>query len=138
MPKKLPDTPIAHIHAPRFPHDPVEIIGNGRGLERLINALIDAVDLGAGEGEVSTSARESFAVRITCLEGDRRAEEWRRSGSPHWDIDDPMIARVLDLTEENTRLRHVVASLRRERKSIQEVDYSGGDGAPQGGGLGSG
>ena len=87
---------------------------------------------------MSTSARESFAVRITCLEGDRRPEEWRRSGSPHWDIDDPMIARVLDLTEENSRLRHVVASLRRERKSIRGVDYSGGEGPPQGGSRGSG
>ncbi len=132
------DPPIAHIHAPRFPHDPVEIIGNGRGLERLINALIDAVDLGGGEGEVSTSAREPFAVRITCLEGKRRPEEWRRSGSPHWDIDDPIIARVLDLTEENARLRHVVTSLRRERKSIRGVDYSGGEGPVQGGNRGSG
>ncbi len=138
MPYKPPAPPVAHIHAPRFPHDPVEIIGNGRGLERLINALIDAVDLGRGVGEVSTSARESFAVRITCLEGDRRPEEWRRSGSSCWDIDDPIIARVLDLTEENARLRHLVASLRRERKSIRNVDYSGGEGPAQGGIRGSG
>ncbi len=138
MPKKPPDPPIAHVHAPRFPHDPVEIIGNGRGLERLINALIDAVDLGGGQGEVSSSAGEAFAVRVTCLEGGRRPEEWRRSGSPHWDIDDPMIARVLDLTEENCRLRHVVSSLRRERKSIRGVDYSGSEGTPQGGNRGSG
>ena len=63
---------------------------------------------------------------------------WRRSGSPYWDIDDPLIARVLDLTEENSRLRQVVASLRRERKAIGEVDYSGGDKAVDGGLIGPG
>ena len=68
-------------------------------------------------------------MRVTRLDGDRRAEEWLRSGSPCWDIDDPMIARVLELMEENARLRQVVASLRRERKSLRGIDRSGGDGA---------
>jgi len=138
MHAKQPDMPIAHVHAPRFPHDPVEVIGNERGLERMINALIDAVDLGTGEGEVSTSEGETFAVHVLRLDGNRRPEEWRRSGSPYWDIDDPLIARVLDLTEENSRLRQVVASLRRERKAIGEVDYSGGDKAVDGGLIGPG
>jgi hypothetical protein len=103
----------------------------------LIHVLIDAVDLGCGVGEMCTSEGEAFAVRVTRLDGDRRPEEWRRSGSPYWDIDDPLIARVLDLTAENRRLRQVVGSLRRERKSIKEVDYSGGDGATGGGLPGS-
>jgi len=98
-------------------------------LERLINALIDAVDLGRAAGEVCTSEGETFAVRVTRLDGDRRPEEWRRSGSPYWDIDDPMIARVLELMQENARLRQVVASLRRERKSMRGIDRSGGDGS---------
>ncbi len=129
MPAKKPNSAILRVHAPRFPQDPVEFLGNRRGLERLINALIDAVDLGRAAGEVCTSEGETFAVRVTRLDGDRRPEEWRRSGSPCWDIDDPMITRVLELMEENARLRQVVASLRRERKSIGGIDRSGGDGA---------
>ena len=129
MPAKKPHPAILHVHAPRFPQDPVEFLGNRRGLKRLINALIDAVDLGSGAGEVFTSEGETFAVRVTRLDGDRRPEEWRRSGSPYWDIDDPMIARVLELMQENARLRQVVASLRRERKSLRGIDRSGGDGA---------
>ena len=126
MPVKKPDPAIAHVHAPRFPQDPVEFLGNRRGLERLINALIDAVDLGRAAGEVCTSEGETFAVRVTRLDGDRRAEEWLRSGSPYWDIDDPMIARVLELMEENARLRQVVASLRRD------ASRSGGSTAREG------
>ena len=56
------------------------------------------------------------------------------SGSPHWDVDDPLIARILDLTEENPRLRRVISGLRRECKSIMEVDYLGGTEAMDAGG----
>ena len=119
------DASIAHIHAPRFPEDMLEIIGNRRGLERLINALIEAVDQGRGEAFVRTADGYDSAVQVTCLDGSRRAEEWQRSGSPYWDIDDPFVARILDLTAENTRLRQLIASLRRERKSLLTVEDSG-------------
>jgi hypothetical protein len=138
MPEPRPEQPIAHIYAPRFPDDPVEIIGNRRGLERLINALIDAVSRGDGQGQVRTSDGFDTSVRVTCLEGKRRPEEWRRSRSHHWDIDDPLVARVLDLSEENRRLRQVISSLRRDRKSIELVDDPGGSGATDGGSHASG
>jgi hypothetical protein len=116
--------PRAQIYAPRFPHDPIEIIGNRRGLERMINALIDAITLDHGTGFIQSSEGQTSELRVTRLEGNRRPEEWRRSGSPYWDIEDPLVARILDLTEENTRLRKVIMSLRCERKSVVNVDYA--------------
>ena len=126
MPANRPEFPIAHIHAPRFPHEPIDIIGNKPGLARLINVLIDAVGQGRANGPIFTSDGADSEVRATCLQGQRRSEEWRRAGSSHWDIDDPLIARILDLTEENGRLRRVISGLRRERKPITKVDYLGG------------
>ena len=95
------------------------------GLERLINALIDAVSEGGGRGAIVTSDGHDAEVRVTRLEGKRRPEEWRRSGSPHWDVDDPLIAKIVDLTEENRRLRWVVSALRHLSKSITPVDSRG-------------
>ena len=91
----------------------------------MINALIDAVDLGTGEGEVFTAGGDTYAVRVTRLDGNRRPEEWRRSGSPYWDIDDPLIARVLDLTEENSRLRQVVAFATAEKQGDRRSRFFG-------------
>lgn len=115
--------PITQIYAPRFPGDPIEIIGNQEGLELLINAVIDAVSTGSGQTELSSSDGFESEVRAVCLEGNRRAEEWARSGTPYWDIDDPLVARILDLTEENRRLRDLVSALRAERKPIHHVEY---------------
>jgi hypothetical protein len=122
MPAKRPEDPIAHIYAPRFPHEPIDIIGNRAGLERLICILIDAVGESRAKGPVYTSDGLDSEVRAVCLEGKRRPEEWRRAGSPHWDIDDPRIARIVELTDENHRLRQLIAQLRRERKSITKAD----------------
>jgi hypothetical protein len=122
MPAKRQEDPIAHIYAPRFPHEPIDIIGNRAGLERLICILIDAVGESRARGPILTSDGLEFEVRAVCLEGQRRPEEWRRAGSPHWDIDDPRIARIVDLTEENARLRQLIAQLRRDRKSITKAD----------------
>jgi hypothetical protein len=126
MPAKRPEFTIAHIHAPRFPHEPIDIIGNKPGLGRLINVLIDAVGEGRAGGTISTSDGFDSEVRATCLQGERRPEEWRRAGSPCWEVDDPLIARILDLTEENGRLRRVISALRHERKSLLEFDSLGG------------
>jgi hypothetical protein len=41
-------------------------------------------------------------------------------------VDDPLIARILDLTEKIGRLRLIISALRRERKSIMEFDSLGG------------
>ena len=72
MPAKKPDPAIAHVHAPRFPQDPVEFLGNRRGLERLINALIDAVDLGQRRGrgvyERGGGARPAH-IKLTVMTG---------------------------------------------------------------------
>jgi hypothetical protein len=122
MPAKRPESPITHIYAPRFPHEPIEIIGNRPGLERLICILIDAVGERRAKGPVCTSDGCDSEVRAICLDGPRRPEEWRRAGSPRWDVDDPLIAQIVDLTEENSRLRRVIADLRRERKSVTKVD----------------
>jgi hypothetical protein len=50
-------------------------------------------------------------------------------------VDDPRIARILDLSEENDRLRRVISALRHLRKSVTQVDAIGGteatdDGVP--------
>jgi hypothetical protein len=135
MPANRPELPIAHIHAARFPHEPIEIIGNKPGLERLVNVLIDALTTARAKSTVCTSDRRDSEVRVACLQGERRPEEWRRSGSPLWDVDDPRIARILDLSEENDRLRRVISALRHLRKSVTQVDAIGGteatdDGVP--------
>jgi hypothetical protein len=129
MPANRPEDPIANIYAPRFPHEPIDIMGNQPGLERLINVLIDAVGQGRAKGAVSTSDGHFSEVRAACLQGRRRPEEWRRAGSPRWDVNDPLIARIMELTEENESLRRLVTSLRHERKSIQTVDHLGGNDA---------
>jgi len=133
MPANRPEDPIANIYAPRFPHEPIDIMGNQPGLERLINVLIDAVGQRRAKGAVSTSDGHFSEVRATCLQGRRRPEEWRRAGSPRWDVSDPLIARIMELTEENERLRKVVSALRHLRKSIQKVDHLGGNEAPNDG-----
>jgi hypothetical protein len=122
MPKSRHETPVAHLYAPRFPHDALEVIANRKGLERLINTLIEAVDQGRSEGHLRSADGYDAPIRVTRIEGRRRAEDWRRAGSPFWDIDDPFVARVVSLTEENDRLRQVIATLRRERKSLLSVD----------------
>ena len=99
---------ILHVHGPRFPHDAVEIFGNTAGLERLINALIDAVNVGRGRCEFMVRDGFEAEARVACLDGPRRDEDWRRSGSPYLDVDDPLVARVVELTEENARLRNTL------------------------------
>lgn len=105
---------ILHVHGARFPHDAVEVFGTTAGLERLINALIEAVNVGRGRCEFL--ARDGFEAeaRVACLDGPRRGEDWRRSGSPYLDVDDPVVARVIELTEEVSRLRNTVRVLRGE------------------------
>jgi hypothetical protein len=106
------DPPILHVHGPRFPHDAVEIFGTTLGLERLINALIDAVHVGRGRCDYVVRDGTDAEARIACLDGKRRDEDWRRSGSPYLDVDDPLVARIIELTEENSRLRHSLDLLR--------------------------
>jgi hypothetical protein len=118
MPPCPPDFPIVNIHASRYPNEAIEIIGNKAGLERLINVLIDAVSTTRANAVVCTHDGFAAEVRGTCLEGRRRPEEWRRSGSPRWDVDDPMVARILELTEENDRLRRLVGALRQLAKPV--------------------
>lgn len=120
MPDKVIERPIVQIFSARFPHDPIEIIGNRAGLDRLINTMIDSVTLGRGTGEVYSSDGYDSEILVACLRGNRRAEEWRRAGSPQWDIDDPLIARIVDLTQENQRLRKLISMLRCDRKSIND------------------
>jgi hypothetical protein len=132
MPPSPPEYPITHIYAPRFPHEPLEIIGNKPGLERLINVLIEALAQRRAKGVISTSDRLDSEVRAICLQGRRRPEEWRRAGSPLWDVDDPLIARILELTDENERLRRVITVLRYLRKSIPKIDHPGGSDASAG------
>ncbi len=108
------DPAILHVHGPRFPLDSVEIFGNTAGLERLINALIDAVNVGRGRCEFVVRDGHESEARVACLEGPRRDEDWRRSGSPYLDVDDPLVARIIDLTDEVTRLQSTVRVLRGE------------------------
>ena len=73
--------PVLHVHGQRFPHDPIEIFGTSVGLERLINALIEGVTTGRGRCEFIVRDGHESQVRVACLNGHRRGEEWRRSGS---------------------------------------------------------
>ncbi len=108
------DPAILHVHGPRFPHDAVEIFGTTRGLERLINALIEAVNQGRGRCEFMVRDGYESEARVACLDGPRRDEDWRRSGSPYLDVDDPLVARIIELTDEVARLRLTVGLLRGE------------------------
>jgi hypothetical protein len=103
---------ILHVHSQRFPHDSVEVFGTSSGLERLINALIEAIN--GGRGRCEFMVRDGFGahVEVACLDGPRREEDWRRSGSPYLDVDDPVVARIIELTEDNERLRKTVTLLR--------------------------
>ncbi len=129
MAANRPEVSIANIYAPRFPHEPIEIMGNQPGLERLVNVLIEAVGERQARSFLFTSDGHDSQVRAICLRGKRRPEEWRRAGSPRWDVNDPLIARIMELTEENESLRRLVTSLRHERKSIQTIDHLGGNDA---------
>ena len=122
MSRHRSEPPILHIHGARFPHDPVEVFGTTPGLERLINALIDAVN--SGRGRCDFLVRDGFdsEARVVCLDGPRREEDWKRSGSPYLDVDDPLVARILDLTEENARLRQTINLMRSGRVGSPIVD----------------
>lgn len=106
------DPAVLHIHGQRFPHDVVEVFGTTPGLERLTNALIEAMNSGRGRAEFMVSDGFEGEVRVCCLDGRRRDEEWRRSGSPYLDVEDPMVLRIIELTEENARLCQTIRQLR--------------------------
>lgn len=130
MPREPYEPPVLHIHGQRFPHDPVEIFGTTAGLECLINALIDAVSSDRGRCEFVVRDGFSSEVRVACLDGTRRDEDWRRSGSPYLEVDDPLVARIIDLTEENSRLRQTVAVLKAERAAGRTSRPVTGTGSP--------
>jgi hypothetical protein len=109
------EPPILHVHGQRFPHDVVEVFGTTPGLERLINALIEAVNHGRGRCQFMVRDGFEAEAQVACLNGPRRPEDWRRSGSPYLDVDDPLVARIIDLTEENARLRLALQTLRKAR-----------------------
>lgn len=113
---------ILHVHGARYPQDAVEIFGTTAGLERLINALIDAVNVGRGRCEFVVRDGFEAEAQVACLDGPRREEDWRRSGSPYLDVDDPIVARVVELTEENSRLRTVNLLLRGEPRPVLNDD----------------
>ena len=68
--------------------------------------------------------RDGFEAEawVACLDGPRREEDWRRSGSPYLDVDDPLVARVINLTEENARLRNTILLLRGKLRLIPHDD----------------
>lgn len=126
MANKRDEPAILHVHGPRYPHDPVEIFGTSNGLERLINALIEAVNGGRGRCEFMVSDGFESEARIACLDGARRSEEWKRSGSPYLDIDDPLVARIVILTEEVCRLKESLRLVQGGRAASLNVDYQSG------------
>jgi hypothetical protein len=76
MPPSPPGPPIAHICAPRFPHEPIDIIGNEPGLGRLINVLIDAV----GEGRAKARSPRAIAATRRSVPSASGANDGRRNG----------------------------------------------------------
>ena len=103
---------VLHVHGQRFPEDALEIFGTTPAIERLINALIDAVNGGRGRCRFVTRDGFPAEARVATLDGRRRDEDWRRSGSPYLDVDDPLVARIIQLTEENARLRQALRDAR--------------------------
>ena len=103
---------ILHIHGQRFPHDPIEIFGTSPGMERLINALIEALNTGRGRSRFLVRDGFDAEVHAVRLDGPRREEEWRRSGSPYLDLEDPLVARIIQLSEEVARLREIIRHLK--------------------------
>lgn len=120
--------PVLHVHGQRFPQDPVEIFGTSVALESLINALIEGVTTGRGGCTFMVSDGNESEVRVACLNGHRRGEEWRRSGSPYLDVEDPLVARIIELTDEVSRLRQIVQMLRTPRTAGASGAGSGATG----------
>jgi hypothetical protein len=77
-------------------------------MERLINALIEALNTGRGRSRFLVRDGFDAEVHAVRLDGPRREEEWRRSGSPYLDLEDPLVARIIQLSEEVTRLREII------------------------------
>ena len=125
MPAPREKTPFLNVHGQRFPQDRVEVFGSKAGLMRLINALIEAVNCGRGGCAFVGPDGFGAEVRAARLDGRRRAEEWRRSGSPYLDVEDPLVARILDLTEENARLRRTVQALKASCQPARNVEAEG-------------
>jgi hypothetical protein len=125
VPDSRDEPAILHIHSQRYPHDTVEIFGTSAGLERLVNALIDALNVGRGSCEFVVSDGFEADAQIACLDGRRRGEEWRRSGSPYLDIEDPLVARIIELSDDNARLRQTLNTLRSARPPGLNVDGRG-------------
>ena len=115
MSSRRSEPPVLHVHSQRYPHDAVEIFGTTAGLEHLVNAVIEALNVGRGHTEFMVSDGFEGKLRVACLDGKRRGEEWRRSGSPYLDVDDPLVARIIELTEDNARLRPTLNTLRNSR-----------------------
>lgn len=126
------EPPVLQLHGPRFPSDLIEVFGTTTALERLINALIDAVNVGPSRCVLLDADGSEFEVQVARLDGARRDEDWRRSGSPYFDVDDPVVARILDLTEENARLRQTIRVLKGGRKAGVVADFLGVPGASDG------
>lgn len=110
------ESPVVHVYGPRFPNEAIEVFGNKRGLERVINALIDAINVGVGGGEVFANDGARSPLRAACITMHGRSEDWTRSGSPYWDLSDPYVAQIVRLAEENDRLKQTIATLERERE----------------------
>lgn len=102
---------VLRVHGQRFPNDPVEVFGTSEALERLVNALIDALESGRGRCGFLASDGHPAEVRVAVLDGTRRPEDWRRSGSPYLDIEDPLVARLIELSDEVQHLRHTLRTL---------------------------
>ena len=115
QPKQEPA--ILHIHGQRFPQDLIEIYGTSTGIERLINALIEAINRSRGRAEITVSDGFEAQIQVACLDGARRDEEWKRSGSPYLDLEDPLVARIIILTDEVARLKQNLAQLRNRQSS---------------------
>ena len=121
LPKPRQEPAILHIHGQRIPQDLIEIYGTSKGIRQLLKALIESMSNRRAKTSIVVGDGYEAEIRVACLNGARRDEEWKRSGSPNLDLDDPLVARIIQLTEEVARLKENVKQLK-NRQATQKTE----------------
>lgn len=100
---------LLHIYGQKAWHDEVIIVGNKKSLKSLIQALIDAIALGAGRAkEVMVTDGEGYDVLILTEDSPWADKEWMQMPLPYTDE----IARTQDDDRDGLNLNALNRRLR--------------------------